>query len=585
MFMEEIEKNLKKNTRIFEENSSLFLENILIPKVRLKKLIENGSLLKLSGLDQISTTSKDNFNFSYVFIVFYSISDDLNYSNDEINKRYTIWNITDLKGSKCRLYLFGEVFEQFQNELIGYLYLIINPSIITSDGKNFKSYLSISKLSQIIKVGKVNGFSICKGVNKNGTLCTNPIDSNYQGQLCKHHISSKTIENLKKKSNENRLVYPSTLQNDNKPSCDGEIESKRTDLLKHISKENKMKFRRLVKSNLNGFEHPNTSQLKRVWTDLDEDTSSKREIFDLNSKLNKAIKENNNSEVLSILRYLSNFDTFSTSLDVIIKSGIIHSISNLELKTMEIETAIFALRVRHKLCNSKGYWPRIKIEIPEKNENFRVPEAHLDVNWKDMYKKISSFEDKISKGENKERNLLLGSLTGVKQNSGKQNSNLNSIFSKIDQVVSLNTSCDDTIQKLESNQLRKKLLELEDADKTTELKRNINSVKICNAVRCKKCGIWTEGNANLICKDEHPESIIFNQNAIKESWLCKSCNERIYSINGYLNPYCPRCKVDTVCNLKRNSIYKLRVESPDKKKTLLIRNGERMDEIEPIDLV
>ncbi|KAK9171996.1 Primase zinc finger family protein [Cryptosporidium meleagridis] len=585
MFMEETEKNLKKNTRIFEENSSLFLENILIPKARLKKLIENGSLLKLSGLDQICATSKDNSYCSYVFIVFYSISDDFNYSNDETNKRYTIWNVTDLKGNKCRLYLFGEVFEQFQNELIGYLYLVINPSIITSDGKNFKSYLSISKLSQIIKVGKVNGFSICKGVNKNGTLCTNPIDSNYQGQLCKHHFSSKTIKNLKKKSNENRLVYPLTLQNGNKSLCAEEIENIKTDSMKYILKENKMKFRSLLKTNINGIEHLNTSESKRVRTDLDEDITSKQEILDLNEKLNKAIKENNNSEVLSILRCLSNFDTFRTSLDVIIKSGIIHSISNLELKTMEIETAMFALRVRHKLCNSKGYWPIIKIEIPEKDENSRVSKAHLDVNWKDIYKKISSFEDKISKEENKKTNLLLESLTDVKQSSGKQNSNLNSILSKIDQVVSLNTSCDDTIQKLESNQLRKKLLELEEADKTTELKRNINSVKICNAVNCKKCGIWTENNANLICKNEHPESIIFNQNAIKESWLCKSCNERIYSINGYLNPYCPRCKVDTVCNLKRNSIYKLRVESPDKKKTLLIRNGERMDEIEPVDLL
>ncbi|KAH8584496.1 Mcm10p-like Mcm10p-like [Cryptosporidium sp. chipmunk genotype I] len=584
--MEGLEKKSNKNTQIFEENSCLFLENILIPKVRLGELVENGNLIKLSGLDQISVTSKDNSKSNYVFIVFYSISNDLKYSNDEINKRYTIWNITDLKGNKCRLYLFGEVFEQLQNETIGYLYLIINPSIITSDGRNCKSYLSISKLSQVVKVGKVNGFSICKGINKNGTICTNPIDSNHQGRLCKHHASSKSIENFKKKSNENQLIFSSALQNSNKPNHSGETENIKTESLKHISKDNKMQFKRLVKTNLNKIEYTKTNEeLKRVKTVLDEDLSRKDEILDLNDKLNKAIKDNNNSEVLNILRYLSNFDTFSTSLDSIVKSGIIYSISNLELKTMEIETAMFALKIRHKLCNSKGYWPRIQIEKPDENENLKVPETQIDVNWKDVHKRISFYEGKILKEETEKTNLLCESLKGRKQNITKQNLNLSNILSKIDQVVSLKTSCDGTIQKLESGQLKKRLADLEEADKAAELKRNISSVKIHNAMKCKKCGIWTEGIANPICKEEHPESIVCNQIAIKESWLCKSCNERIYSINGYLNPYCPRCKVDTVCNLRKNSIYKLRAESPDLKKTLLIRNGERMDEIEHIDSV
>ncbi|OII73065.1 uncharacterized protein cubi_02296 [Cryptosporidium ubiquitum] len=585
--MEIHEKNSNENSQIFEENSGLILENIFIPKIKLQKIIENGNIIKLSGLDQIRVISKDESRNNYIFIVFYSISNDLN-RYDDVNKRYAIWNITDLRDNKCRLYLFGEVFEELQNETIGHLYLIINPSVITSDLKNCKSYLSISKINQVIKVGKVKGFGICKGINKNGTICTNPIDSNYQGPLCKYHGSFKSKENSKKNLNGNLLIFSSMIKNGRNELIHTEsTENMKIDAPKHNSNENKIHYRRLVKQNLNKSEYFSINEeSKRTRTDYIEDILKKNEIFDLNNKLNNAIKENNTSEVLIILRYLSNFDTSNTTLDQIIKSGIIYSISNLELKTTEIETAIFALKVRHKFCNSKGYWPRIVTEEPDEHQNLKVLETHLDLSWKNIHKKISSFEEEISeKKMKKDTDLLLGITKTKKQIIKKQSSNLNNVISKIDKVVSLNTSCDDAIRKLENSQLKKKLIELEEADNKAEFKRNINSIKILNAIKCKKCGIWTEGNANPVCKEEHPESIIFNQSAIKESWLCKSCNERIYSINGYLNPYCPKCKADTVCNLKRNSIYKLKTKFPNLNETLLIRNGETMGEMERIDLI
>lgn len=573
------EKDLDENNNIFEENSGLILENIFVQKVKLGKLIESGNVIKLSGLDQVGMISKNDSKNNYIFVVFYSVLDDLNHYDDGNKKRYAVWNITDLRDNKSRLYLFGEVFEYLRNEIVGHLYLIVNPLIITSDTKNIKSYLSVSKINQVIKVGKVKGFAICKGINKNGEICTNPVDFNFQGPLCKHHISSKSKDNLKKRSNSNPTLC-SIINDKNNFNQIGNTENAKLDAFKDNLNENKIYYRRLVKTSLNKAENFGIiEESKRAKIDFhNEKISQKDEIFDLNNQLNKAIKENNNSEILSILRYLSNFDISNISLEKIIKSGIIYSISNLELRTMEIETAIFALKIRQKFCNSKGYWPRIIIEKPDEYKDSKVIETNLDVDCKNVHKKISSFEA-LSKKTNKDTDLLLETINNKKQIPKKQNSKLNNILSKIDKVVSLNTPCDNAIQKLECSQFKKKLVELEKADNIEEFKRNTTSIKILNAVKCKKCGIWTEVDANPVCKDEHPDSIIFNQSAIKESWLCKSCDERIYSINGYLNPYCPRCKTDIVCNLRRNTIYKLREKYPDSKEKLLIKNGEEIDEL------
>lgn len=575
------------NTNIFEENSGLALEKIFLPKVRLQKLIENGNLLKLSGIDQIKTTSKDCSKNNYMLVVFYSISNDLKYHNDKDDMKYAVWNITDLRGNKSRLYFFGEVIECLLSEVVGHLYLLTNPSIITSDGKNSKSYLSISKINQIAKVGKVRGFSICKGMNKNGTICSNPIDLDCQGPLCKYHLSSRSTENLKRYSTNDKLVS-STMPRDGKSklAITRNTENLKTNSLQLSSNENNIHYRRLLKTNMSGIELSKRNEdLKRSRADVyDQNIHQKNDIFYLKNQLNRAIKENNTAEILSVLRYLSNIDISNITVDKIINSGIIYSISNIELNTVEIETAIFALKIRHKFCNSKGYWPKIKTENPGEYEKFTKFNLYSDKSYK-VHKKISSLEEEISKKESKYSDLLIESVVGGKQVQVKQKSPLNNILSKIEEVVSLNTSCDDAIRKLESVKLKKKLIDLEEADKTIELKRNINSVKICNAVNCTKCGIWTEGNANPICKKEHPESIIYNQNAKKESWLCKSCNGQIYSINGNLNTYCPKCKADTVCNLKKNSIYKLREEYPNLNDVLIIRNGERRNDIESVDII
>ncbi|KAJ1612973.1 Mcm10p-like'Mcm10p-like' [Cryptosporidium canis] len=573
--MKNLERVSDKNTNVFEENSGLILEKFYFPKVRLEELVEGGNLLKLSGVDQIKNIPNDSSKNNYLLVVFYSVVNDSKFCNDN-GLKYIVWNVTDLRGNKTRLYLFGEVFEFLKSEDVGNLYLIINPSIITSDEQNNKCHLSISKVNQVIKVGKVHGFSICKGTNKSGTLCSNPIDSNYQDQFCKYHSSLISTECLKRSS---ANVQPVSLLHKNDKSMSlANTNIIQTEHSMGSFNENKIRYKRSLKKDRNVTELSKWGlDLKRVRNDVcSEHVIQEVDIFDLNNKLNKAVKENNTTETLSILRHLYSIDTSNITLDRIEKSGIIYTISNIELNDTEIETATFALKIRHKLCNNKGYWPRIKLQIS--NENFKGVELHSDKSWENVHEQILSLEGEISNKEVNNSDLIIKHVVGERKRNLQRKSALNNILSKIDGVLSLNTSCDDEIIKLESNKLQTRLIDLEKADKILEIKRNINSVKISNAVNCTRCGIWTEGSANLICKKEHPEFLLYNRGAKKESWSCKSCNGQIYSINGYYNSYCPWCKTDTVCNLKRNSIYRLNEDLPDKKDILIIRNGERESE-------
>ncbi|KAF7457810.1 protein MCM10 isoform X2 [Cryptosporidium felis] len=561
-----VESSININSRngIFEENSGLFLETIFTPKIRISELIRDGNLFKLSEIDKLSLTPLNNNGSNYIFVVFYSSPCDNKRVSDKSGKKYSIFNVTDLKGYKCKLYIFGEANEHFKNEKTGYLYLIVNPNVTTSEN-NGDSYLTISKKNQIIKVGKVQGFSICRGMSRNGIPCSNPIDLNFEKEFCKYHLNSversKELNNcvLRNSNFINNRIQDSSILEKSKSSklIDGEPE--------YIEK--KLDFRRMVRTNtrLELVEKIKMNNLRPEKTGI---LNKENDIFELSNKLKNSTYENNKSEILSILRCLSNFDTSNTTLQNIIDSGIINVITCLELNNIDIETSIFALKVRHKLCNSKGYWPKLELvkSIVKGSSNYSNCNLR-EQNWSNIHKSISLLENKIPiEGKDVTVDKLLNILeTDNQKYPGEKIKTKNGMVSKIDKAISLGTDYEQELQLFENKELKKRLIELEKVDKIEEHKSKITSIKIENGVKCAKCGIWTEGNPNKSCRDKHPESIIYNQTALKESWSCRSCSARVYSINNYVMPYCPNCKFDTTCNLKKRSIYNLKSEFPKTK--------------------
>ncbi|KAH8739479.1 Mcm10p-like [Cryptosporidium ryanae] len=558
--MKKMNGQIESKYYFYEENSDLHLESLLVGINTIRNLTYSRDKLKISGSDKISVyTGNGKSQGKYLFFVFYYSK--LMYEVEKCCEESLVWFISDLKGNKCKLHLLGEVKNAFINEKVGNLYIVLNPKIITEEYDTNKQYLSIDKIDQVIKIGKVKGFSFCNAETIDGTLCLNPIIVTRKGHLCFDHL------NHKKRVKDQEFHYLKTVEN--KKTNINNI------LLEHFSDENWKTVNTDLSINNN---------LKLIGTGIDKNISKSRlnlkTLCGFNSKLLTAIKTNSKNDMLSTLKSIHESDISSLSLLEINKSGILDSIMSLNSEKFGRETFKYVIKTKKMLEN------RIDSEKTSNNIVINKFKTNNSVDYATVFKKTKekiSMREKLMKEENIsfETDFIRSFTTSKNQ---KCNSFRKSrMISRINKAISLKTANEEAIKRIEEIQTISKLKELEKEDNKENYKSKIVSISIRNATMCRKCNIWTERDPNKVCKEEHPEEVIYNLKAIKESWLCKTCNSAIYTVNGYSNSYCPTCKCDITCNLKRNSIYRLK-KIPSEDEVLIVRDGEIRKDIKERDV-
>ncbi|KAL7069144.1 hypothetical protein ACR3K2_04010 [Cryptosporidium serpentis] len=600
---------------IYEENSNLYLDSLEIPKLRIKEHIENSHRLVFNDLDGGILKSVDKKGSeTFLLCVFYSIPHDSTRVSTKTGQKYAIWNISDLREHKCKLYLFGEAFTKLINEKPGYLYLIFNPSIIT--GLNCSS-ISISSPDQVLKIGKVNGLSLCRGINRSGTTCNSPVDMNYQGPFCKYHLSIKTrqksAEILERKNKElEKKINSNFVYN----GYDGVFFSSKKVLSNNDAFNQKdkltMNYRRVPNLNTkeaNVMKQKNCSSqnFKRKKMHCKELSENQKQFRVLVLQFADASISMNRKHTSDILKVLAEFDMTCLTLEDIHTTGILDLLVRYELSCEDIDLAIMALKIRFRICNSKAYKPNFSVST-EKNciINMDVRESlginietvstalstkdkesgsktAIDISWKSLCNRINDrkedMQEKISNqgGCNALISTILGgSIENKLKKQKKSDSKISKIdiIKRLDDALALNSVCEDAVRKYEYKTIQEKLNKLEEDDKIEQYRQTINSIYIYNAINCKICNTWSEGIPNLKCKDDHEDQLIYNQKALKEFWSCKTCQMRLQSICGYMIPYCPKCKEETLGNVSRISMYKKKNGPELPKESLIVRDGE-----------
>jgi hypothetical protein len=110
------------------------------------------------------------------------------------NNNYIVWTLTDFD-TQITVFLFGEAYRQYWTEPEGSIFLVACPVILpAAQRRNFS--LSVSKASQLLKLGTCPTFGRCKALKKDGAKCTMAI-STQSGPFCVYHMAPEYQRMLK----------------------------------------------------------------------------------------------------------------------------------------------------------------------------------------------------------------------------------------------------------------------------------------------------------------------------------------------------------------------------------------------------
>ncbi|KAK6588163.1 hypothetical protein RS030_7989 [Cryptosporidium xiaoi] len=398
----------------------------------------------------------------------------------------------------------------------------------------------------MVRIRNVKDFSFCNAKSSDGTACLNPIILGSRPHFCVEHLKYGKF-----------VKYPKFIglkMNENEQINTGIISIKRfSDEQLEVANQKLSRNDEKYKANCIN----DNSELASLRVNENKSKSiCNSTLCELNSKLLTAVKANRKNDILFILKSICKFDISNFSL--------------LELK----ESGIFDLIITLKNERTDKEILKHVNMIIKKISEYKTNSGKVDYTtvFSEVKKKILIREELTKKENISFETELIKSITNVKEQKSSV-SGKSKMISKIDRAISLKTINEEAIKRIERTEIRNRLMELEKNDIKNEYKSKMVSINIRNATVCRKCDIWTEGDPDKVCKEKHPEEIMYNVRAVKESWSCKTCNSTIYGINGYINSYCPICKCDTTCNLKRRSIYRLE-KDPIEREVLIVRDGE-----------
>ncbi|KAH7649414.1 hypothetical protein FG379_001041 [Cryptosporidium bovis] len=414
----------------------------------------------------------------------------------------------------------------------------------------------------MVRIRKVKDFSFCNAKSSDGTACLNPIILGSRPHFCVDHLNYGKF-----------VKYPKCIglkMNENEKINTGIVS------LKRFSEEqfevaNPKLSRNNEKYKVNCIN--DNSELTSLRVNENKSKSiCNSTLCEFNSKLLTAVKANCKNDILFILKSIYKFDISNFSLLELKESGVFDLIITLKNERTDKEILKHVDMIITKISEYKTNSGKADKKVNNINKLKNNNQVDYATVFSEVKKKISIREELTKKENISFEADLIKSITNVKEQKSTV-SGKSKMISKIDRAISLKTVNEETIKRIEKIEIRNRLMELEKNDIKDEYKSKVVSINIRNATVCRKCDIWTEGNPNKVCKEKHPEEIIYNVRAVKESWSCKTCNSTIYGINGYINSYCPICKCDTTCNLKRRSIYRLK-KDPIEREVLIVRDGE-----------
>ncbi|KJP89959.1 hypothetical protein AK88_00415 [Plasmodium fragile] len=116
------------------------------------------------------------------------------------NEKFIFWDISDLQNTQSRIFLTGEICEQFEAETEGAVIALVNPVVKDKDPQYYNSrLLEVLDKTKLKVIGLIDKLERCKGRKRNGESCKIVIYTPLYGHFCKYHIKQDRTKRGKKK--------------------------------------------------------------------------------------------------------------------------------------------------------------------------------------------------------------------------------------------------------------------------------------------------------------------------------------------------------------------------------------------------
>ncbi|CAA9989399.1 conserved Plasmodium protein, unknown function [Plasmodium knowlesi strain H] len=116
------------------------------------------------------------------------------------NEKFIFWDISDLQNTQSRIFLTGEICEQFQAEKEGAVIALVNPVVKDKDPQYYNSrLLEVLDKTKLKVIGLIDKLERCKGRKRNGESCKIVIYTPLFGHFCKYHVKQDRTKRGKKK--------------------------------------------------------------------------------------------------------------------------------------------------------------------------------------------------------------------------------------------------------------------------------------------------------------------------------------------------------------------------------------------------
>ncbi|ANQ09776.1 Uncharacterized protein PCOAH_00043710 [Plasmodium coatneyi] len=116
------------------------------------------------------------------------------------NEKFIFWDISDLQNTQSRIFLTGEICEQFEAEKEGAVIALVNPVVKDKDPQYYNSrLLEVLDKTNLKVIGLIDKLERCKGRKRNGESCKIVIYTPLFGHFCKYHVKQDRTKRGKKK--------------------------------------------------------------------------------------------------------------------------------------------------------------------------------------------------------------------------------------------------------------------------------------------------------------------------------------------------------------------------------------------------
>lgn len=210
--------------------SGLKIRDALVSSSQLEGFFENTAFVKLNQLKGRATQDTIPHKWCTIGVV----GEVSVVRTSSQNTPYVVWKLTDLNETLVLLYVFGDAYVDYKDDVRpGSLVALVSPRK-RSTGGSFT--LSVDSYRQLLILGESADFGYCSEITKEGKPCRVPVNVN-KCAYCSHHvkkaynkISSKRLEiqggNLRTafkrgpalKWNVGDFSASSSLKNESKPS-------------------------------------------------------------------------------------------------------------------------------------------------------------------------------------------------------------------------------------------------------------------------------------------------------------------------------------------------------------------------------